>query len=289
MKHIMSVSIGSSKRDHKIEMEILGEKFIVERVGTDGDIKKAIDIIKEMDGKVNAFGMGGIDLYVCIGNKRYTIKDAIPIANAARISPIVDGSGLKNTLERKVIDYLIREKNVDFSNKKVLLVCGMDRFGMAESMENAGCDLVLGDLIFALGLPFPLKSLKGLNIIASIIAPIVCRLPFSMLYPTGEKQEKTDLRFRRFYDQADIIAGDFHFIKRHLPPEIPGKIILTNTVTIDDVAMLTQRGAKMLITTTPELGGRSFGTNVMEGVLVSIADKDYKTLTPSDYNELLDK
>ena len=110
-----------------------------------------------------------------------------------------------------------------------------------------------------------------------------------MLYPTGEKQEKTDLRFRRFYDQADIIAGDFHFIKRHLPPEIPGKIILTNTVTIDDVAMLTQRGAKMLITTTPELGGRSFGTNVMEGVLVSIADKDYKTLTPSDYNELLDK
>jgi hypothetical protein len=289
MKHIMSVSIGSSKRDHKIEMEILGEKFIVERVGTDGDIKKAIDIIKEMDGKVNAFGMGGIDLYVCIGNKRYTIKDAIPIANAARISPIVDGSGLKNTLERKVIDYLIKEKNVDFSNKKVLLVCGMDRFGMAESMENAGCDLVLGDLIFALGLPFPLKSLKGLNIIASIIAPIVCRLPFSMLYPTGEKQEKTDLRFRRFYDQADIIAGDFHFIKRHLPPEIPGKIILTNTVTIDDVAMLTQRGAKMLITTTPELGGRSFGTNVMEGVLVSIADKDYKTLTPSDYNELLDK
>ena len=155
MKHIMSVSIGSSKRDHKIEMEILGEKFIVERVGTDGDIKKAIDIIKEMDGKVNAFGMGGIDLYVCIGNKRYTIKDAIPIANAARISPIVDGSGLKNTLERKVIDYLIKEKNVDFSNKKVLLVCGMDRFGMAESMENAGCDLVLGDLIFALGLPFP--------------------------------------------------------------------------------------------------------------------------------------
>jgi hypothetical protein len=37
----------------------------------------------------------------------------------------------------------------------------MDRFGMAESMEKAGCDLVLGDLIFALGLPFPLKSLKA--------------------------------------------------------------------------------------------------------------------------------
>jgi hypothetical protein len=290
MKHVLSVSIGSSKRNHKISMEILGENFLIERLGTDGDIKKAIEIIKDKDGKVSAFGMGGIDLYVCIGNKRYTIKDAVPIAQAAKISPIVDGSGLKNTLERKVIDYLIRQKIIDFQNKKVLLVCGMDRFGMAESLEKAGCDLVLGDLIFALGLPIPLKSLKSLNIIASIIAPIVCKLPFSLLYPTGEKQEKkTDLKFSRFYDEADVIAGDFHFIKRHMPPQIPGKIILTNTVTADDVAMLSERDAKMLITTTPKLDGRSFGTNVMEGVLISLSEKPYKSLTPSDYEKLLDK
>lgn len=290
MKHVLSVSIGSSKRNHRVEVQVLGEQFIIERVGTDGDIKKAIEVIRENDGKVSAFGMGGIDLYVCIGNKRYTIKDAVPIAQAAKISPIVDGSGLKNTLERKVIDYLIKEKVVDFKNKKVLLVCGMDRFGMAESLEKAGCDLVLGDIIFALGLPIPLRSLQSLNIIASIIAPIACRLPFSLLYPTGEKQEKkTDLKFSRFYDEADVIAGDFLFIKRHLPLKIPGKIILTNTVTADDVAMLSERGAKLLITTTPKLDGRSFGTNVMEGVLVSLSQKPYRTLTPADYDELLDK
>jgi len=290
MKHVLSVSIGSSKRNHRVEVQVLGEQFIIERIGTDGDIKKAIEVIRENDGKVSAFGMGGIDLYVCIGNKRYTIKDAVPIAKAAKISPIVDGSGLKNTLERKVIDYLIKEKIVDFKNKKVLLVCGMDRFGMAESLEKAGCNLVLGDLIFALGLPVPLKSLQSLNLIASIIAPIACRLPFSLLYPTGEKQEKkTDLKFSRFYDEADVIAGDFHFIKRHLPKDIPGKIILTNTVTVDDVALLSERGAKMLITTTPKLDGRSFGTNVMEGVLVSLSQKPYKSLTPADYDDLLDK
>jgi len=290
MKHVMSVSIGSSKRNHRVEMEILGEQFIIERIGTDGDIKKAIEIIKEYDGKVSAFGMGGIDLYICIGNKRYTIKDAVPIARAAKLSPIVDGSGLKNTLERKVVDYLIKEKIVDFKDKKVLLVCGMDRFGMAESLEKSGCDLVLGDLIFALGVPIPIRSLKTLNVLASIIAPIVCRLPFEVLYPTGQKQEKkSSSKFGRFYDAADIIAGDFLFIKQHLPEDISGKIILTNTVTADDVALLRERGAKMLITTTPNLNGRSFGTNVMEGVLVSLSPKPYKSLTPDDYNALLDK
>lgn len=289
MKHVLSVSIGSSKRDHKVEIELLGEKFIIERRGTDGDIKRAIEIIKEMDGKVSAFGMGGIDLYLCAGNRRYIIRDAMPIARAAKISPIVDGSGLKNTLERKVIDYLVRENKVDFKGKKVLLVSGMDRFGMAESLEKAGCDMMLGDLIFALGIPLPLHSLKSLDILAKLAAPIVCKLPFKMLYPTGEKQEKVDTRHRRFYDEADIIAGDFHFIRRYMPPEIPGKIILTNTVTKDDVKMLSQRGARMLITTTPELDGRSFGTNVMEGVLVSFSDKPYKSLTPKDYEDLLEK
>ncbi|WP_213950601.1 quinate 5-dehydrogenase [Tepidanaerobacter syntrophicus] len=291
MKHVMSVSIGSSKRDHKVETEILGEKFIIERVGTDGSIEKAIEIIKENDGKVSAFGMGGIDLYVCIGNKRFTIKDAVPIAQAAKISPIVDGSGLKNTLERRVVNYLAENKIVDFEGKKVLLVCGLDRFGMAEALDKTGCKLTFGDLIFTVGVPIPVRSLKSLNILASILAPIICKLPFNMLYPTGEKQEKKagSSKYERFYNEADIIAGDFHFIKRYMPDRLDGKIILTNTVTSDDVKMLTQSGVKMLITTTPELNGRSFGTNVMEAVLVSLSDKPYKSLTPADYEELLDK
>lgn len=291
MKHVMSVSIGSSKRDHKVETEILGEKFIIQRVGTDGSIEKAIEIIKENDGRVSAFGMGGIDLYVCIGNKRFTIRDAVPIAQAAKISPIVDGSGLKNTLERRVVNYLAENKIVNFKGKKVLLVCGLDRFGMAEALDKTGCKLTLGDLIFTVGVPIPIGSLKSLNILASILAPIICKLPFNMLYPTGEKQEKKagSSKYERFYNEADIIAGDFHFIKRYMPDRLDGKTILTNTVTSDDVEILTQSGVKTLITTTPELNGRSFGTNVMEAVLVSLSDKPYKSLTPADYEELLDK
>jgi hypothetical protein len=53
--------------------------------------------------------------------------------------------------------------------------------------------------------------------------------------------------------------------------------------------MLKEKGVKMLVTTTPELEGRSFGTNVMEAVLVSLAGKPYNELTPNDYEELLEK
>lgn len=289
MKRVVSVSLGSSTRDHVVETEFLGEHFRVERRGTDGDIDRAVKLIRELDGQVDAFGLGGIDLYVYAGPKRYILKDAARIARAAQVTPIVDGSGLKNTLERKVIEHLQSETGMSFAGKKILMVCAVDRPGMAESLTRAGAEMTFGDLIFALGVPLPLKSLKTLERIAKLIAPVVCRLPIKMLYPTGSKQEKVESRYCSYYLDADIIAGDFHFIRRHMPPELNGKTIITNTVTLQDISLLQRRGVARLITTTPEMNGRSFGTNVMEGVLITLAGKKPDEMTPDDYSEILDR
>lgn len=289
MKRVISVSLGSSSRDHAVETEILGEKFSIERVGVDGDIKKAIAMIRELDGKVDAFGMGGIDLYLQAGNRRYTLRDAVPIARAPQKTPIVDGSGLKNTLERKVVRYMANDLKMPLRDMKVLLVVGVDRFGMAETLVEAGADMTFGDMIFALGIPIRLRSLQAVATAARLIGPIACNLPFKMLYPTGDKQETTTPKYADLFHENTMIAGDWHYIRRYMPQNLNNKIILTNTVTSKDVEELRQRGARLLVTTTPELNGRSFGTNVMEAVLVALSGKHPSELTPADYMELLER
>jgi len=291
VKHVVSVSLGSSKRNKSTEQEFLGEKVLIERIGTDGSIEKAISLIKELDGKVDAFGMGGIDLWVGCGRKRYMLKDAVPIARAAQKSPIVDGSRLKATLEKRVIRYLDRELKVPFKSMTVLIVSGVDRFGMAEAFSETGCNLILGDLIFILNLPIPLRSIEALDRVARLIAPIIVRLPFSMLYPTGEKQEKivSSKRHERFYKMADIIAGDFLYVRKYMPQDLKGRSILTNTVTEDDVKDLRERGVSTLITTTPEMDGRSFGTNVLEALIVSLIGKSPDQIEDEEFTGFLDK
>lgn len=289
MKRVISVSLGSSTRDHKVEAEFFGEQFTIERVGTDGDMDKTIQMIRDLDGKVDAFGMGGIDLYLVAGDRRYMIREAKKIAAAAKITPIVDGSGLKNTLERRVVPYLQQEMGWSLAGKKALLVSGVDRFGLAESLNDAGCRMTFGDLIFALGIPIPIRSLGALRTLANLLLPVMCQLPFEMLYPTGKKQETVTTKYGQYYLDADIIAGDYLFIKKYMPSELPGKIIITNTVTASDVEMLRQRGVAVLVTTTPEMEGRSFGTNVMEGVLISILGKSAAEVKPEDYSRLLDR
>ncbi|HSL93369.1 MAG TPA: quinate 5-dehydrogenase, partial [Bacillota bacterium] len=288
MKRVVSVSLGSAKRNHAVDIELLGEQFRVERIGTDGDLGKAIQMVKDLDGTVDAFGMGGIDLYIQAGGRRYILREAKQIAAAAKKTPMLDGTGLKNTLERKAVGHLPAILGQSLAGEKVLMVCGIDRFGMAEAFGEAAADLTLGDLIFTIGIPIPIHSLRALDMIARVIAPFMTQLPFRYLYPTGSKQEQQVARGEKYFRDNRIIAGDFHFIRRFMPQDMQGKIVLTNTVTRDDITLLKERGVKILVTTTPELNGRSFGTNVMEALLVALAGgKD--SLTADEYEQLLDR
>jgi hypothetical protein len=65
-------------------------------------------------------------------------------------------------------------------------------------------------------------------------------------------------------------------------------VVVTNTTTPEDVEFFRKVGIKYLITTTPVLDGRSFGTNMMEAALVAVSGKG-RPLTWPEYSELLDK
>lgn len=293
MKRVVSVSLGSSTRDHKVIVELLGEKVEISRRGTDGDFDRALEILRELDGKVDAIGLGGIDVYIYVKQKRYAIQDGLRLMEAVKDTPVVDGSGLKNTLEREVVGILARETTLLKKGTRVMMVSSVDRFGMAEALAEIGCDMTFGDLIFTAGIPYAIKTMDELEEIANRILPEITKMPFHMIYPTGKKQESQDepkvKQFAHFYHDAEVIAGDFHLIRRFMPAGMKGQTILTNTTTSNDIDFLREKGVGTLVTTTPVYEGRSFGTNVMEAALVAILNKQLDQITAQDYLDLLHK
>jgi len=288
MKRILSVSIGSGTRDKTYVGEFLGEQVEVGRVGTDGDLKKAAQMVIDNDGKVDCFGIGGTDIYLWSSKRRYRVKDAWNIAKHAVKSPIVDGGEIKHTLERQVIRDLVDVHGIIKKGDKALLVSGVDRIGMAEALSQV-CQTTFGDLLFALKINHPIKTIRELNFWASLLLPVVSNMPFTLLYPTGKKQEEFKPRFTEQFDKARIIAGDFHYIRKYSPFDLKDKVIITNTTTKEDVEMLKSRGVKYLITTTPRMGDRSFGTNVLQALIVAISGKNPSKMTWDDYLEYIKK
>jgi hypothetical protein len=288
-KTVVSVSIGSSRRNKTVEAIFLNHDFRISREGTDGDFDKAVERIKQLDGKIDCFGIGGADLYLWRRNRRYIVRDALRMANAAKITPIVDGSDVKHTLERKIIKQL-HEMGILKEGMKCLLVSGIDRWGMAETLAEIGLDMTYGDLIVALGVNHQIRSLNELDRVGKFLLPIFTRLPFKIIYPTGKKQEsqKKKAIYEKLFAPQDILAGDFHYIRRYMPDKLDGKIIITNTTTEEDEAELRKRGVKLLITTTPVIDGRSFGANVLQGIMVCLLEKRPENLTWDDYLQLIE-
>lgn len=288
MKRAVSISLGSATRNKTVEVQLLNETVHIERIGTDGDETKARQLFREMDGNVDAFGVGGIDLGVHTPWKFYPLYSALKLVQDVKQTPYVDGGGLKETLEARVMQWVEAKIGGEIQPKTAFLVAGITRYGMTESFIKAGYQCVFGDLMFGLDVPIAVHSMKSLNRLAKVLMPIVGRMPLSMLYPTGEKQEKVTPKYEKYYQSNTVTGGDFLYVKQHMPEDMRGKIIVTNTTTPADVEFLKQRGVKYLVTTTPNLDGRTFGTNMMEAALVAIAGKG-RTLTNDELNSLIDQ
>lgn len=290
MKRAVSISIGSSKRNKAVEVTLLGETVCIERIGTDGDMEAAAQKYKELDGMVDAFGVGGADLGAIVDGKWFPLHSVTPMVRFVKKTPLVDGGGLKNTLENKApafIDQKIGEY-INSHGRKVLVTLGMDRWGLSKSFVEAGYETIFGDFMFALDIPIAIRKLSTLKLMGSLLFPIVGRLPFEWIYPTGEKQEKRTPKWGKYYAWATVIAGDCHYIKRFMPDDLTGKVIVTNTTTAEDVELFRKAGVKYLVTTTPVMDGRSFGTNMLEAALVAVSGKG-RPLTWDELSELINQ
>lgn len=269
MKRAVSISIGGSDRNKAVEIQILGETVQLERIGTDGDMEKAAQLYGELDGKVDCFGVGGALLGIMIEDKWATMHSVQSLIKYVHKTPVVDGTGLKMTLEKQVTSVINEDLNGYIKEKRALVAVALDRWGTARAFLDDGYECIFGDLMFALGVEIPVRTEKSIRSLAKTLLPLMSRLPFSWLYPTGEKQSHREPKFTKFFEWATVIAGDCHYVWKHMPDSLPGRVIVTNTTTPADQEFFRKAGVKYLITTTPVLDGRSFGTNMIEAAIIA--------------------
>ncbi|NJC98134.1 MAG: quinate 5-dehydrogenase [Anaerolineae bacterium] len=286
MKRAVSISLGSSKRDKKVVINISGEGIQVERVGTDGDIARARQMYLDLDGEVDAFGVGGVDLYLRLDKREYPLRAALRLVSGVTRTPLCDGRGLKHTLERRVFE-LARPQLGDIHFKQAFVPVAVDRLGLAEAVSEVAERTVFGDLMVALGVPIPVHGIPAFKRVARVMLPIVSYFPMSMIfYGSGGAEQKP--KYVKYFEGSDLIAGDFLFMRKYMPGNLSGKTVVTNTTTEENIELLRERGVKTVITTTPRYEGRSFGTNMLEAALTAYAGKG-RRLSDEELNALIDE
>jgi len=288
MKRAVSVSLGSSARDKRVVVHFKGEPISVERIGTDGDAEKARRLFAELDGVVDALGVGGVDIYLRLGSREYPLRAALKLVQDLRRTPVVDGRGLKHTLERRVFELAAPALGGRPHFHRAFVPVAIDRLGLTEAVEELSDEVIIGDFMIALDLPIPIRGIRNYRRVARLLFPIVSFFPMSMLFYGSDGDKTDEIKYQRYYQKADLIAGDFLFMHKYLPGDLTGKTIITNTTTAENIEFLRARGARRMITTTPRYEGRSFGTNMMEAALTAYAGKG-RPLSDDELNLLIDE
>jgi hypothetical protein len=286
MKRAVSVSLGSSSRDKQVIVNFKGEEIVVERIGTDGDIEAARRLYEELDGKIEAFGVGGVDLYLRLDDREYPLHAVLKLVSGVKQTPLVDGRGLKHTLERRVFELAAANLKELPRFHQAFVPVAVDRLGLALAAAEVSDQIVIGDLMVALGIPIPVKGIPAFKKVARIMLPFVSHFPMSMLY-YGSDGAVQEPKYTKFFTESDLLAGDFLFMRKYMPQDLVGKTVITNTTTDENIKLLQERGVKLVITTTPRYAGRSFGTNMMEAALTAYAGKN-RPLTDNELNVLID-
>jgi hypothetical protein len=288
MRKAVSISLGSSERDKQVTVNFNGTEVSIHRMGTDGDVARAKKLFAELDGQVDALSVGGVDLYLPLGEREYPLYAALELVKEVKHTPVVDGRGMKHTLERRVFE-LLGERRASVPHfKQAFVPVVVDRLGMGEAVAEVADKVVIGDLMVALGVPIALNGLESYYRVARVMLPIVSHFPMSMLFYGSNKKEEYKPKYVKFWQESDLLAGDFLFMRKYIPDDLSGKWVLTNTTTEKNVQLLRERGVDTVITTTPRYDGRSFGTNMMEAALTAYAGLG-RVLTRAELNKLIDE
>lgn len=283
MKKVLNISLGSSYRDYEFTISLFGETIQVTRFGTNGDVRHARELARQMDGQVDAIALPLPTSYP-VGMAVYRHKPAQQIAKEIVRTPVHDGTLLASLLEQKNIVALAREDESLFSGKRVLMLSGIVHEGLSRALMGFADSVQFGDPVFQLKINRPLSTFDQLANYARYAMPLLNRADYDWLYPVGLYDERLP-RGADLFASAEVIAGSSAYLRRFAPDDLRGKTIVTDWLLPGEIRDLKDAGVTRLVTFTQPLSEEQpfVGTDVLEAILAAASGKSPADLHPMDY------
>jgi len=289
MKNVLVIHLG--RGDEIVDTSFLGQTIRVERVGCAGDAEQATLLISAYDGRVDAIGLEGMPASIQLGGAQRSHLVGATLGSTARITPVVDGSGVRTGLERWGVTLADRAQPGIFSQKHILLVPGLNHDSLAQALERHSENIRYADPVVYFALPdFP--GIGSRRMLKQVAGPTLEQLkdaPFRRITPQPGRVGTP--RATRPFQWADVLAGDIGAIRRYAPARLDHKTVVVNSASEEDIEDLRQRGVSIMTALIPNIDGvgnrRGWGEACVEAVLAALRPDPDSPLTEDTYLDLI--
>ncbi len=270
-------------------VSLLDREIEIRHVGCDGNLDVMVAAIQEWDGKVDAIALQGVSRQLQLGREKVMHEAAERLTTTAKISPLVDGSGVRAAMERWAVRLASEAQPGIWARKRVLMVPGLNHYGLAQALRQYTEELRYADPILFFALPGA-PGVGSEETLPAVALPTLNQLrefPFQRLFPAAGKPNRP--RTPKPFEWADVLAGDMGSIRRYAPEKLKRKIVVTESATEADLTDLRERGVTAVVTTMPPLGRElsHIDAAVFEACLVAIRPDSDAPLTENTYLNLM--
>jgi predicted amino acid dehydrogenase len=286
MKKVVTVTLGSSKRDFEFKTEFLGQSFSVRRLGADQDTGKAWELMRRQQATADAIGLGEISDHYQVGLRTVVNKETKRLTNVVTRVPVTTGATLRRLLQVRAIRYVQKELGHYFNNNLVLFLSGMRNYDMAVAMADYTKNLSFADALFQTGAPKMLGSLEQLELYAK-------GSNFMLSGKTGQILEGalSGLKNKLVADvvaKSHVIVGTFAEIKAvGNATNLEGKTIITSAVTDERMVYFAKCKVNLVIDVSPKLFPEVVGINTIEAMILAALEKPQEEVSDDDFDEIL--
>ncbi len=272
--------------DSQFTATLLGRSVTVVRRGAAGSVDRAIGIVREAaEAQADVIALEGIPLRLRIGKGQANSSRAADFRAAARPVPLVDGSGVRDSLNRWAIKLAMSIDPIIWGYKHMLLVPALNQDGLAAALAEHTDSVRYADSAVYLGWPLAIPGERALKQFSRLFLKKIAELPYDVISPPGGEATP---RAERDFAWADVIAGDINLIRRYAPYTLKHKMVVSDSITDADLAELKARGVEKVLYTMPSLGEGAprASAAVVEAVLAALRPAG-AALTADTYLNLL--
>ena len=286
MKHVVTVTLGASKHDFTLDTEFLGERYSVKRIGTDGDHRKAWDLLRRQQAHADAIGVGETADHYQVGLRTIVNRDTEKLTKVVTRVPVTTGATLRRLLQVRAVRHVQRELGSYFNNNHVLFMSGMRNYEIARALAEYTDNLSFADPVFQTGAPLLLGSLAQLETYARGNELMAGRKPLRLLEKALPRLKQ--LRLASAMGKAHVVVGNFNEIKSvGSVDNLEGKTLITSAVHDDQLAFYKQCKVNLVIDVTPKLFDQVVGVATLEAMMLAHLGCNANELADDEFEEII--
>jgi predicted amino acid dehydrogenase len=267
---VLDVSLADPAGDYDEKVTFLQRPYRIVRIGTDGDVDAAAQLISSWADEADAIALTGVEEARSIGRADASLERAVQKLSAAVAVPVVDGRTLHDVLQ----EWAIRRTNAEmpgyFTNARTVVLGGTNHDRTTRVLREFTANLEFADPALRLDLPARLDANPVLGLAAKVAGLPTHLVPGSMRTRLRAPAELASHALaRRAARDCDLVVASYAELTGFGLEDLAGKTLITSAISDERLAELASRGVDLVLDTTPQPFHVTVEAAVLEAMMVA--------------------